>query len=176
MRHSQHLIRAAIDDSGIASLPCACGRESALHLIDEFFEALDADPGSLVGAGWMDEHAVDSSFFHRSAPAVARILMAALPGYDTGAAREVLLEALADLCSGDTDDLVARCRAVIRPGVPMFLEEIASGRSSVNASFAFEIIDMLGEDAWVAFAREQLADFLPRALLDDGDGRVASAP
>lgn len=136
-------------------------------MIDDLFEALDSDPGSLVGAGWMDEHAVNSSFFHRSAPAVAQILMAALPSYEAGAAREVLLEALADLCSGDTDELVAQCQALIRPGVWTFLEEIASGRSSVNASFAFEIIDMLGEDEWVAFAREQLADFLPRALLND---------
>ncbi|MGW2018749.1 hypothetical protein [Streptomyces sp. NPDC001927] len=166
MRDQQALLRAAIEGSGIASIPCKCGKGSARHVIDEFLETLDRDPGRLVGAGWKDGHATNSSFRYRSAPAVTEILMAALPFYVTGVAREVILESLVDLSGGDTDDLVEQCQAMIRPGVWLFLEEIASGRSLNSAAFAFDIIYALDEEAWVAFAREQLAEFLPSYQLD----------
>ncbi|MFE5616831.1 hypothetical protein [Streptomyces sp. NPDC056463] len=166
MRERQALLTAAIEDSGIALVPCECGRGSSRHVIDEFFATLDSDPGRLLGQGWMDGHAVNSSFRYRSAPAVAEILMAALPFYVTGLRREVLLESLLDLSGGDTDDLVESCQDMIRPGVWTFLEEIASGRSAGSASYAFDIILALDEDDWVQFAREQLADFLPAVQLD----------
>ncbi|MGW2018753.1 hypothetical protein [Streptomyces sp. NPDC001927] len=166
MRDQQALLRAAIEGSGIASIPCECGKESARHVIDEFLETLDRDPGRLVGGDWTDGHATDASFRYRSAPAVAQILMAALPFYATGVARGVLLESLLGLSGGDTPDLVEQCQAMIRPGVWLFLEEIASGRSIGGAAFAFDIIGALDEDAWVAFAREQLAAFLPSYQLD----------
>ncbi|MFD0143154.1 MULTISPECIES: hypothetical protein [unclassified Streptomyces] len=140
-------------------------------MIDEFFEVLDRDPDSLRGQrDWMEGHAVWGSFHYRPAPAVAEILMAALPFYGAGVARTVILENLSDLSSGDIDDLVDQCQEVIRPGVWYFLEEVASGRSKVDASIAFDILLALEEDDWVAFAREQLADLLPAVQLDPDYG------
>ncbi|WP_370414496.1 hypothetical protein [Streptomyces fradiae] len=170
MTHPRRLIRAAIEDSGITTLRCECGA-NALHMIEEFFETLDRDPDSLrERRDWMEGHAMSGSFHHRPAPAVAEILMAALPFYPTGAARTVILEVLLDLSDGDIDDLVEQCQQVIRPGVWLFLEEIASGLSPASASLAFDILLAVEEDDWVAFAREQLSDMLPAVQLDPGYG------
>ncbi len=145
-------------------MSCECSRP-ARHVIDQFLDALEHDPGSLVHQDWMEGHVLISSFMMQSAPAVAKILMAALPRYVSGDARKALLESLLYLSGGDSDELVAQCQEVIVRGAWIFLEEISSGRSVAGASYAFEILEALDEDEWVSMARSQFADFLPTELL-----------
>ncbi|MBT2366358.1 hypothetical protein J7E88_13845 [Streptomyces sp. ISL-10] len=135
-------------------------------MIDEFLDALDRDPGSVVERDWMEGHVLIQSFMMRSAPAVANILMAALSHYVSGDARKALLESLLYLSGGDSEELVAQCQEVIVRGAWIFLEEISSGRSVACASYAFEILEALDEDEWVRMARTRFVDLLPAEMLD----------
>jgi hypothetical protein len=166
MDHRSRLIHAVVEQAGLSRSLCKCGRHSSRHIVDEFFETLDRDPGSLIEEDWMEGHVLIQSFLMDSAPAVARILMAALPHYGSGDAREVLLESISFLSGGDSDELVTQCQEAMVRGVWIFLEEISSGRSDRCASYAFEILEALEEDEWVRFARAEFADLLPAELLD----------
>jgi hypothetical protein len=165
MEHERRPLQAVIECSGISEIRCVCGRSSR-HVIDEFLESLDRAPGSLVEKDWMEGHVLIQSFMEESAPAVARILMSALPVYPLGEARQVLLESLMYLSGGDSDELVDRCQEVIVRGAWLFLEEISSGRSTACASYAFEILEILGEDEWVSLSRAHFSDLLPQELMN----------
>ncbi|WP_329462285.1 hypothetical protein [Streptomyces sp. NBC_01431] len=157
---NDRLIRSVISASGISQIRCECGRW-ADHAVEEFLNMLGQDPDSLLRKNWMEGHVLISAFFMPSAPAVAKIMMAALAGEHDTLRREILLDSILGLSDSDSPEYLQECQSIISRGVWIFIEEASSGRSRACASYAFEILQCLEESEWVQMLQNDYSDDIP---------------
>ncbi|MET8665691.1 hypothetical protein [Streptomyces tendae] len=128
-----------------SGLTCGCGR-TANHIPMDFQRALQLPPAGRTGAGWAEGHAYVQSNLMQPAVATASLVMAALAGGRHGAHRRQLFIVLATLVNGEQDDVADSCLEVVKRGSWILYEEIASGRDIDSASYAFEILALMGDE------------------------------
>ncbi|WP_129799378.1 hypothetical protein [Streptomyces sp. F001] len=129
-----------------AGMVCGCGR-SADHIPTDFISALQKSAPSRAGEGWADGHAYVQSNLMLPAAATTAMVMAALVSGVPDEHRRQLFIVLAALVNGEQDDLAEACLEIVQGGSWLLYEEIASGRNIDAASYAFEILQLIDDEA-----------------------------
>ncbi|MEN8655447.1 hypothetical protein ABCR94_33945 [Streptomyces sp. 21So2-11] len=141
-----NMVQIEISRHDWASMWCGC-RRTAEHIPHDFLAALAGPPPEDAGAGWADSHAYVQSNLMQPAVATASIAMAALADGAPVEHRHHLLAVLQVLSTGEQDDIADECLKVVQGGTWILYEEIVSGRSIVAAAYAYELLDLLEDEA-----------------------------
>ncbi|MFC7984225.1 hypothetical protein [Streptomyces sp. NPDC057336] len=129
-----------------SALTCGCGR-SASHIPADFQKALESPPPARTGEGWAEGHAYVQSNLMQPAVATTSLVMASLADGGHGEHRRQLFIVLATLVNGEQDDVADSCLEVVKRGSWVLYEEIASGRDVDSASYAFEVLALVDDEA-----------------------------
>jgi hypothetical protein len=141
-----NMVQIEISRHDWASLWCGCHR-TAEHVPHDFLQALAGPPPERAGAGWADNHAYIQSNLMQPAVATASITMAALADGAPVEHRHHLLAILQDLSTGEQDDIDDACLKVVQGGTWILYEEIVSGRSIEASACAYELLDLIEDEA-----------------------------
>jgi hypothetical protein len=142
-------VRAELDRVEWDRLRCACGH-GAQHVPDLFRRLLEAQTDDELLAADLEGHLVDrGGLFEAALPAVA-VILAALAGPLTDAARSSLVTLLWHLVAGDPHPveeahgrthLDQECRLRAREGLALILREAVSGERE-TAIDILELVDL----------------------------------
>ncbi|MEW2807552.1 hypothetical protein AB0929_10605 [Streptomyces massasporeus] len=122
------------------AMTCGCNR-SAAHVPEDFLAALDGPLPGRIGEGWADNHVYIQSNLMEPAYATAVMLVAALADRQVPLAwRSHILAVLNHLTGGEQEDIAARCKEAVRGCTEVLFEEIATGRCTMAAAYAFEVL------------------------------------
>jgi hypothetical protein len=142
-------VRAELDRVDWERLRCACGG-GARHVPDLFRRLLEAQTDEELLAADLDGHLIDrGGLFEAAVPGVG-VILAALAGPLTDAARSYLLTLLWHLVAGDPHPveeahgrtrLDQECRLRAREGLALILREAVSGERETAVDI-LELIDL----------------------------------
>jgi len=136
------------------ALGCGC-LSTAAHLGTELVELARAQNAAEASQYHIEDHILRAVYLTAPAVPTASVVLAALTGDISDAARHVFFDLLLALAAGegtalDPDlagrDLVEECRAAIRNGLWILYAEVMHPVSVDTASNAFETLSLVEED------------------------------
>ncbi|MFI9331214.1 hypothetical protein ACIGZJ_27230 [Kitasatospora sp. NPDC052868] len=149
------LVELEIKRHDWTKLRCGCGM-SAAHVATDLVKLARSDKESGFDIEMLDGHVLmPSVLFEPSVPTVS-VALAALADDISPSARGKFLELLLLLVAGEGQatelalqgrDLVIECVSVAKSGIWLLYSEVFSGRSIDAASYAYEALTLIEDDA-----------------------------
>lgn len=151
------------------AMRCGCGW-TAGHLGPMLVEMARAQTAEEASKYQIGDHLLSAVYLTAPSVPTASVILAALTGDISGAARHVFFELLLSLAAGEGTaldpalagrDLVEECRVAIRNGLWILYAEVMHPVSVDSASNAFETLSLVEEDEdRLERVREAVADNL----------------